>query len=85
MLYKQNYLLLLAQSGAKALELMQQHDVHLIISDMKMPAMSGAQLLKEVATSYPKTYRILLTGYADMESTVDAVNKGKIHCLLQKP
>ncbi|MFT5839092.1 MAG: response regulator RpfG family c-di-GMP phosphodiesterase [Flavobacteriales bacterium] len=85
MLYKQDYQLLLAQSGAQALALMQQHDVHLIISDMKMPGMSGAQLLEEVAKFYTNTYRILLTGYADIESTVDAFNKGKIHCLLQKP
>jgi response regulator RpfG family c-di-GMP phosphodiesterase len=76
---------LLAESGANALELMQKHDVHLIISDMKMPAMSGAQLLESVATSHPDTYRILLTGYSDMESTIDAVNKGKIHRYLQKP
>lgn len=85
LLYKQDYQLLLAESGAKALELMQEHDVHLIISDMKMPAMSGAQLLESVATSHPDTYRILLTGYSDMESTIDAVNKGKIHRYLQKP
>ncbi|MFT5542550.1 MAG: response regulator RpfG family c-di-GMP phosphodiesterase [Glaciecola sp.] len=85
LLYKQDYQLLLAESGALALELMQQHDVHLIISDMKMPAMSGAQLLEKVATSYPDTYRIMLTGYSDMESTIDAINKGKIHRYLQKP
>jgi response regulator RpfG family c-di-GMP phosphodiesterase len=85
MLYKKNYQLLLAQSGAEALEFMQLHDVHLIISDMKMPAMSGAQLLEKVASSYPNTYRILLSGYSDIESKVDAVSKGKIHCYLQKP
>lgn len=85
LLYKQDYHLLLADSGAKALELMQQHDVQLIISDMKMPAMSGAQLLENVAGSYPDTYRILLTGYSDMQSTINAVNKGKIHRYLQKP
>lgn len=85
LLHKKSYTLLLAESGVKALELMQQNDVHLIISDMRMPAMSGAELLEKVATSYPNSYRILLTGYADMESTVNAVNKGKIHRYLQKP
>ena len=85
LLHKQNYHLLLATSGVKALELMQHNDVHLIISDMRMPTMSGAVLLEKVATSYPDSYRILLTGYADMESTVNAVNKGKIHRYLQKP
>ena len=85
LLYKQNYQLLLADSGAKALKLMEQHEVHLIISDMKMPAMSGAELLEKVAISWPDTHRVLLTGYSDMESTIDAVNKGKIHRYLQKP
>lgn len=85
LLHKQNYQLLVAESGKKALSLMQQHSVHLIISDMKMPEMSGVQLLEKVAQSYPDTYRILLTGYSDMESTIDAVNKGKIHRYLQKP
>jgi len=85
LLHKKNYHLLLATSGDKALELMQQNDVYLVISDMRMPSMSGAELFEIIATSYPDTYRILLTGYADMESTVNAVNKGKIHRYLQKP
>ncbi|WP_133469373.1 response regulator [Paraglaciecola marina] len=85
LLYKQNFQLLLAESGSIALELMEKHKVQLIISDMKMPEMSGAALLEKVATKYPETYRILLTGYSDMESTIEAVNKGKIHRYLQKP
>ena len=85
LLHKKDYHLLLATSGAKALELLQQNDVHLIITDMRMPSMSGAELLEKIATSYPDTYRILLTGFADMESTVNAINKGKIHRYLQKP
>lgn len=85
LLRKQNYNLLFASSGAKALEIMQHNVVHLIISDMRMPAMSGAELLEKVATSYPHSYRILLTGYSDIESTVIAINKGEIHRYIQKP
>jgi response regulator RpfG family c-di-GMP phosphodiesterase len=85
LLRKQNYNLLFASSGEKALEIMQQNDVHLIVSDMRMPAMSGAELLEKVATFYPNSYRILLTGYADMESTVSAINKGIILKYIQKP
>jgi len=77
--------LLLADSGAKALELMSNHDVHVVISDMKMPNMSGAELLEHVAVSYPDTFRVVLTGYADIDSTIKAVNQGKIHRYLQKP
>ncbi|MGK0306690.1 MAG: response regulator RpfG family c-di-GMP phosphodiesterase [Gammaproteobacteria bacterium] len=85
LLRKQNYNLLFASSGEKALEVMRQNNVDLIISDMRMPAMSGAELLEKVATSYPNSYRILLTGYADKESTVSATNKGKILKYIQKP
>ena len=85
LLYKKKYQLLLAESGAAALDIMQQHDVHVIISDMKMPGMSGAQLLEKVATSSPHIYRILLTGYADADSMSDAVDKAKVDHFLQKP
>jgi len=85
LLRRQNYNVLFTSSGEKALKIMQQNDVHLIISDMRMPSMSGAELLEKVAKSYPHSYRILLTGYADMESTVSAINGGKINKYLKKP
>ena len=50
-----------------------------------MPQMSGAELLEQVAINYPETFRVVLTGYADIESTIKAVNQGKIHRYLQKP
>ncbi|BFT31628.1 response regulator [Alteromonas sp. D210916BOD_24] len=77
--------LLLADSGTKALEIMEKQEVHVVISDMKMPQMSGAELLEQVAINYPETFRVVLTGYADIESTIKAVNQGKIHRYLQKP
>jgi response regulator RpfG family c-di-GMP phosphodiesterase len=85
LLHKKNYHLLLATSGVKALELLQHNDVHLIISDMRMPSMSGTDLFKKIAISHPNSYRILLTGYANMESSINAVNNGEIHRYLQKP
>ena len=84
-LFTMDITLLLADSGAKALDLMSKHDVHVVISDMKMPQMSGAELLEQVAINYPETFRVVLTGYADIESTIKAVNQGKIHRYLQKP
>ncbi|UTW45923.1 response regulator [bacterium SCSIO 12696] len=57
----------------------------LIISDMRMPGRDGASLLAEVAEKWPDTERILLTGYSDMESTIAAINQGKISRYLEKP
>ncbi|WP_417760857.1 HD domain-containing phosphohydrolase [Shewanella sp.] len=75
----------LATSGAAALEIMAKTPVQVIISDMRMPQMNGAQFLSEAAKLQPNSYRILMTGYADLASTVAAINIGKIHRYVQKP
>ncbi|MBX2839349.1 MAG: response regulator [Gammaproteobacteria bacterium] len=84
-LRKQPFTLLTANSGEEALTLMADNTVDLIISDMRMPSMSGVQLLSKVYDTWPDTVRILLTGYADMESTVSAINDCHIFRYLNKP
>jgi putative nucleotidyltransferase with HDIG domain len=79
------YKVLTAESGASALELLAGEPVDLIISDMRMPGMDGAQLLKQVRERWPKTARMLLTGYADVTSTIAAINDGQIHRYITKP
>jgi response regulator RpfG family c-di-GMP phosphodiesterase len=79
------YKLVLADDGHKALAYMRENKVHVVVSDMKMPKMSGADFLQQVAENYPETYRIVLSGYADVETTLSAVNQGKVHRFMQKP
>lgn len=74
-----------ASSGFEALELMDQHQFDVIISDMRMPEMSGAEFLKKAFAKQPDSYRILMTGYADISSTVAAVNEGRINRYISKP
>lgn len=74
-----------ADSGAEGLQLMNQQTFDLIISDMRMPHMDGAEFLSKALVKSPDTVRILLTGYADIESTIAAVNNGKIFCYCCKP
>lgn len=74
-----------AQSGADALTILAEHPVDLVVSDMRMPHMTGAELMKEVSVRYPTTGRIILTGYADIQSAISAVNDGQVHRYLQKP
>jgi response regulator RpfG family c-di-GMP phosphodiesterase len=81
----QPYQLELAASGQQALEVMQKQRVQVIISDMRMPEMNGAEFLAKAAQMQPDCYRILMTGYADLASTVQAINLGKIHRYVQKP
>lgn len=74
-----------ADGGEAGLEILQQQPIDLIISDMRMPQMNGAEFLTRAAEQWPETVRILLTGYADIESTIEAVNKGKIYSYCSKP
>jgi response regulator RpfG family c-di-GMP phosphodiesterase len=74
-----------APGGSEALALLGQAPVDLIISDMRMPEMSGAEFLRRSRERVPEAVRILLTGYADIESTVDAVNNGEIFRYVSKP
>jgi putative nucleotidyltransferase with HDIG domain len=79
------YRIFTAPSGAAGLEILQKEKIDLIISDMRMPEMDGAAFLEQVLRNWPDTVRLLLTGYADMKSTIAAINKGHIYRYLQKP
>ncbi len=79
------YRVLTAESGAAGLELMSSESVDLVISDMRMPQMNGAEFLERVQTEHPDVVRILLTGYADLDSTIAAINHGGIYRYLAKP
>lgn len=81
----QGYRILIAESGAAGLAILEQESVDLIISDMRMPEMDGATFLKQVRARWPNTMRILLTGYADVTSTVAAINEGEIYRYISKP
>jgi len=84
---KEGYQILTASSGQEGLEMFEKMEkrVSLIISDQRMPGMSGAQFLEKANDIFPDAIRFLLTGYSDMDAIVDAVNKGKIHRYLTKP
>ena len=75
----------LAGSGAQALEIMAAQPIDLVMSDARMPGMDGAQLLAEVHRLYPATSRILLSGYADLPTIIKAINEGQIHRYIGKP
>lgn len=81
------YRILIAESGAAALALLENEgeNVNLVISDMRMPEMDGATFLKQVRERWPQIKRILLTGYADISSTVAAINEGEIYRYIAKP
>ena len=81
----QPYEVLLATSGAQALEIMAQQPIDLVMSDARMPNMDGATLLAYIHQHYPDTLRIMLTGYADPSAIIKAINEGQIHRYISKP
>ena len=85
LLRKEGYRLLLANSGDEALKLMQEQEVHLIISDQRMPQMSGTEFLALVKERYPDVLRVILTGYTDVDSITESINKGHIYKFFLKP
>lgn len=81
----QGYTVFIATSGQEALALLEKETVDVVISDMRMPAMDGAQFLGQVFNRWPDTKRILLTGYADASATIAAINQGQIWRYVSKP
>ncbi|HZV55127.1 MAG TPA: HD domain-containing phosphohydrolase [Rhodocyclaceae bacterium] len=79
------YNVLTAGGGREGLALMEREAVDLVISDMRMPEMDGAQFLEQVRQRWPQAVRILLTGYADVASTIAAINRGEIFRYVAKP
>lgn len=85
LLRSQPYEILLADSGAKALEILKERPVDLVMTDARMPNMDGATLLAQIRKLYPSTLRILLTGYADVDMMTKAINEGGLYRYLSKP
>lgn len=79
------YRVLTAETGAGGLALMEAERVDLVISDMRMPEMTGAEELEQIRLKWPDVVRILLTGYDDLEATVNAINRGEIYRYIAKP
>ncbi|WP_243370981.1 HD domain-containing phosphohydrolase [Geotalea sp. SG265] len=77
---------LTANSGSEGLKILQAHpDVALILSDQRMPGMTGAEFLQQAKSVAPEAIRMVLTGYADINATMDAINKGGASCYITKP
>lgn len=79
------YRILLATDASQALQLMAANTVDLLISDARMPGMDGVSLLTEVQKRWPDCVRIMLTGYADLATSVKAINEGRVYRYISKP
>ena len=85
LLRKEGYQLLTASSGAEGLKVLEGKDVHLVMSDQRMPQMSGTEFFATVKERYPDALRIILTGYTDVDSITESVNRGHVYKFFLKP
>ncbi len=83
--FERDYNIILADSAAKALEIMKGQEIQVLVTDQRMPDMTGTELLEIVSRDYPEVRRFLLTAFTDFETVVEAVNKGHIHGYINKP
>jgi DNA-binding NtrC family response regulator len=79
------YTVLMASSADEALSILSQEPVDVVISDEKMPGMSGSELLAVVRKKYPDTIRMILTGHANIDTVIRAINEGEIYRFFRKP
>lgn len=84
-LLRRQYNILTTTSVQEAFSLLEEHEIHLVMSDQRMPTMTGVEFLTFVKECYPECVRILFTGYTDTQSAIEAINSGQVYCYISKP
>ena len=83
--FRKEFNVFTAGSAVEALEIMKKNPVHIVITDQRMPGMTGVDFLVEVLRRYPDVMRVLLTGFAELTAVVEALSKGHVHYRMEKP
>lgn len=84
-LFRKEYRVLTAHSAAEALEIVQREPIQVVMSDQRMPSMSGIELLEQLHKTRPDIVRVLFTGYSNIEHVIDAINQGHVYRYISKP
>jgi serine phosphatase RsbU (regulator of sigma subunit) len=83
--FRRDYEVHLALSGREGMEILKKHEIHLIITDQRMPEMTGIQFLEKIIPDYPDCIRMILTGFSDIEAIIQAINTGRVYRYITKP
>ena len=83
--FRNDYQVFTAETAFEGLEILKKEKVHILITDQRMPKMTGIQFLESVIQQFPDPIRMILTGYSDIEAVMDAINKGQVYRYLLKP
>ncbi len=85
LLRREPYTVHTAESGEEGLALLAEHEVQMVVSDQRMPGMTGTQFLQKVKQGWPDTVRVVLSGYAEADAIVAAINQGEVYRFVGKP
>lgn len=83
--FRRDFEIHLANSAHEGINVLKEKEIDIVISDQRMPDMTGVEFLEYVKERYPKPLRLMLTGYADIEAVVAAINRGQIYRYITKP
>jgi len=83
--FRRDFNIYVAQSAKEGRRILEEHEIGVIITDQRMPVMTGIEFLESILNVYPDTIRILLTGFSDMNAVMDAINRGQVYKYLVKP
>jgi response regulator RpfG family c-di-GMP phosphodiesterase len=83
--FRRLFNIFLAESAAEGRKILETEDIHVILTDQRMPVMTGIEFLESILEAFPDPIRILMTGFADINAVIDAINKGKVYKYIQKP
>jgi response regulator RpfG family c-di-GMP phosphodiesterase len=83
--FRRTFNVFTAESAKEAMGILETQQMHIIVSDQRMPVTTGVEFLQSIIPLYPDPIRILLTGYADISAVIDAINKGQVYLYITKP
>src|SRR5690606_41693981 len=83
--FRRLFNIFLAESAAEGRKILETEDIHVILTDQRMPVMTGIEFLESILEAFPDPIRILMTVFADINADIDAINKGKVNKYIQKP
>ncbi|MCF8296762.1 MAG: histidine kinase [Saprospiraceae bacterium] len=83
--FRRDYNVLTALTGKEGIEILRNEHVDLVITDQRMPEMTGVEFLEKILPEFPETTRIVITGYSDIEAVIGAINRGEVYRYITKP
>lgn len=83
--FRRNFNITTAESADEGLKILEREFIHVILSDQRMPKMTGIEFFESIQNIYPNPIRILMTGYTDINAVIDAINRGQVYKYLTKP